>query len=221
MVEKHGMSGTRIYRIWSGMKERCFNPNNEHFRIYGGRGIFVCEKWRSSFLAFYADMGDAPPGLTIDRIDNDKGYEPGNCRWATPLEQVRNSRTPKLSFDVAVRIIRRHIAGDRGIDLAAEFGVKRSTIDRVIYGKLWSDAWKVAEGPTKGMHGKHIRGEKNHFAKLRAGQIAEILSLAGNVRQSEIAKRFGVHPGTVWKIINGDTWRSLTPTAAPANEVKT
>jgi len=90
---KHGLSGSREYTIWSAMKNRCHNPNDEFFRDYGARGIRVCEKWRSDFSAFYGDMGARPsPRHSIDRINNDGNYEPQNCRWASPLEQSSNRR---------------------------------------------------------------------------------------------------------------------------------
>jgi hypothetical protein len=86
------MSGSRAYVSWANMKQRCFNPRNPGYPDYGGRGIVACEKWRSDFPAFYADTGDAPPGKSLDRIDNDGNYEPGNVRWATRLIQTWNRR---------------------------------------------------------------------------------------------------------------------------------
>ena len=84
------MSGTPIYRKWSSMLERCTNPKQRSYRWYGAVGITVCDEWARSFEAFYRDMGELPPGLTIDRIDSRKGYSPDNCRWATPLQQGEN-----------------------------------------------------------------------------------------------------------------------------------
>ena len=81
---------TPEYRSWKGMKARCYNPNDPYFSRYGARGIVVCPRWRDSFPAFLEDMGERPPGFSIDRINLDGDYELGNCRWAGIKEQNRN-----------------------------------------------------------------------------------------------------------------------------------
>jgi hypothetical protein len=94
--EWHGKWKTPEYDIWKQMKQRCFNPNSQSYRNYGARGITVCERWRSSFQAFYDDMGPRPSSdYSIERINNDGNYEPSNCKWGTRSEQNINHRTWK------------------------------------------------------------------------------------------------------------------------------
>jgi len=89
----HGMNKTPEHRVWCKIKHRCYNKNNQGYKNYGGRGIRVCKRWLESFEAFYEDMGDKPSDKhSIDRIDNDGDYTPDNCRWATKMEQMQNTR---------------------------------------------------------------------------------------------------------------------------------
>jgi len=92
----HGMSGTKVYRKWKALNQRCNDPNSAGFPMYGARGIKVCERWRK-FENFYADMGDMPtPQHTVDRIDSNGDYCPGNCRWATMKQQQNNKSTNRV-----------------------------------------------------------------------------------------------------------------------------
>lgn len=89
---KHGYVGTKTYGVWESIKKRCLDTKNRSYKNYGGRGITICDEWKNNFLSFLKDMGEAPEKCVIDRIDNDKSYEPGNCRWITQKENCRNKR---------------------------------------------------------------------------------------------------------------------------------
>lgn len=108
-----------LYCVWASMRNRCFNPNYRQWNDYGGRGIEICERW-DDFHVFVKDMGERPNGYTLDRIDNNRGYNPENCRWASRKQQQLNRR-----ISVYVEIEGRKY---RAIDLAHEVGVKTDTI---------------------------------------------------------------------------------------------
>jgi len=95
-----------MYSRWRNMVRRCVDPKNDRYADYGGRGIKVCDAWRASFGAFVADMGEPPgPGYTLERIDNDSDYEPGNVRWALWAEQARNTRAnTRITIDGVTRV---------------------------------------------------------------------------------------------------------------------
>src|SRR5262249_55381349 len=96
VITKHGYYHTKVHKTWSSMRDRCLNPNHPQDHRYGGRGITISERW-NSFEAFLADMGEPPsPKYSIDRIDNNKGYSPDNCRWATTKTQQRNLRSNRI-----------------------------------------------------------------------------------------------------------------------------
>lgn len=92
---KHGFSKTPVYKAWKSMRARCSVKTNPAYRHYGGRGIKVCDRW-GSFENFYEDMGERPYKMTVERIDVDGDYTPGNCKWASYTDQARNRRTNNI-----------------------------------------------------------------------------------------------------------------------------
>jgi hypothetical protein len=128
----HGMTGTATHGTWKAMVSRCTNKSHKNYSHYGGRGITICEHWRK-FENFLADMGEKPKGLTLERIDNDGNYEPGNCRWATQAEQSRNhSRNHNITlFGITLCLS----------DWAKWCGVNKSTVyARLSRGKTYEEA---------------------------------------------------------------------------------
>lgn len=115
----HGMAGTVEYNAWLRMRLRCTDPNDGSYENYGGRGIKVCDRWMNDFSNFYADMGARPtPEYSIDRIDNNRDYEPSNCRWATRLEQRRNRRNSPLNEWNGKMMSNSQIAREFGVSTA-------------------------------------------------------------------------------------------------------
>lgn len=132
----HGMSFTPEHNAWLAAKGRCCNENNPAFAQYGGRGITICEEWLSDFEAFYKHIGPRPPGCSLDRIDNDGNYEPGNVRWATREEQAQNRRSNCLS-PADVVIIRQSTKTDRA--LAKDYNVSQCAIQGARRGFTWKN----------------------------------------------------------------------------------
>lgn len=121
---KHGGHGTLTYARWKTMRQRCNNRNATNYQHYGAKGITVCERW-NNFALFLADMGECEPGMTLDRIDNTKGYEPGNCRWATMVSQNRNrSHCVPLTHNGRTMILR---------DWATELDISPNAIAQRLY----------------------------------------------------------------------------------------
>lgn len=138
----HNMRHSVEYDIWCAMKGRCHNPSNTSFSRYGALGIVVCEKWRTDFSAFLADMGARPSAdHSIDRIDGSLGYEPGNCRWATITEQARNRSNNRLVFYEG-----RELPLSEACELA---GVNYQTAQsRLKKNRPWNVSWNAAANST-------------------------------------------------------------------------
>lgn len=135
------------YEAWAGMNQRCYNPNNKMYIYYGGRGITVCDEWRSNYIAFLSHVGRKPsPEYSIERIDNNKGYEPGNVKWANLIEQASNkSNVIKIEFN------------GKNLTLAEwsrELGIKYSTLQ-----ERRRRGFSIEDILYKGLFGTHPREE--------------------------------------------------------------
>ena len=129
----------RLRRIFSGMTQRCCNKNNKDYHRYGGRGISISQSWGSTtdFIRWALDNG-YEEGLSIDRIDNNKGYSPENCRWTTTADQARNTRANILNADL-VRAIREDLKRMKGVEVAKKYGVSKCSVSEVKLKQIWAD----------------------------------------------------------------------------------
>lgn len=137
---KHGKTNTSEFNIWNAMKDRCFNTNNHAYKYYGGRGITVCDRWKDSFENFLEDMGERPSKKhSIDRFPNNNGnYEPGNCRWATMIQQGRNKRDNRLNEEIAEQIRNANLKDRKSKkEIANKYGVGEHAIYDVLKGATW------------------------------------------------------------------------------------
>lgn len=141
MNHKHGHSGTPLEFMYSSMFSRCYNPKNNRYKNYGGRGITVCDEWLNSRLRFYnwAIDNGWKQGLQLDRIDNDGNYTPENCRLVTLKENTRTRGSNKLSEMRARHIVILRKIGKKKIeDIAWFYGINRCTVHRVLNGSTWA-----------------------------------------------------------------------------------
>lgn len=202
----HSVGGkpSRTFRSWMSMLSRCRNTKDPK---YGGRGITVCDRWQS-FENFLADMGERPAGTTLDREDNNGHYQPGNCRWATPQEQARNTRRNKLTKETATAIALARFRGESRQSIAKRFGVRPQTSSEITSGHYWLDALEaaraviIAEGGTPTVRGT---------TPLTADQVQAIRQATGT--QAEIARQYGIAQNTVSSIKRRRTWAHLPTTA--------
>lgn len=136
----HGMRNTRIYGIWTGMKQRCFNESNMHFKSYGGKGVTVCQEWLN-FEPFYewSRINGYAEHLTIDRINNAQGYCPENCRWVTQAEQQRNRSNNVLTHDKVKQIRFLLATGMKGREIAKQLSINEASISRIKLNQRWKN----------------------------------------------------------------------------------
>lgn len=177
----------RTYQCWCDMHDRCNNPNHPRYARYGGRGIKVCARWRS-FENFLADMGLKPNGMTIERIDNDKGYSPKNCKWATYREQNKNKvTTTTYTYKGKTKTIE---------EWAEAYGMGRTTLSNRIHrdGRTIAEALEQPVG--------QLRRNKLDINKAR--QIRKLD--AQGVSRRELAEQFGVSRVSIGHVISGKTW---------------
>lgn len=134
---KHGQHKSITYSSWVAMRQRCLNPETTGFARWGGRGITICARW-GEFKNFLEDMGERPSKeYSLDRINNNGNYEPGNCRWATRKQQIRNSRTAKIDETTAAEI-RRLVAFNSYSQIAEGFGISNKHVGAVVRGESWN-----------------------------------------------------------------------------------
>ncbi len=135
---KHGMTKTREHESWLSMKQRCYNIKGPDYKNYGGRGIKVCARWRTSFINFYEDMGPKPEDLTLERIDNNGNYEPDNCKWATYTEQARNRRNNVIyGMEIPNKIRQMNTAGLPSDLISEKLGLSSHIIGSIIEKRSW------------------------------------------------------------------------------------
>lgn len=145
----HGLSKSRIYRIYRHMVNRCSNSKVDSYPLYGGRGIVVCDEWKR-FEPFYewAMNNGYSEVLSIDRIDNEKGYSPDNCQWSSVVDQARNKRNTVGSEEIASKVRELRANGVRNKDVSDQLGLSRTTVSDITYHRSWSDG-KTKKGSEK------------------------------------------------------------------------
>jgi len=140
------MTNTATHNSWKAMKTRCTNPNAQYYADYGGRGITICERWLHSFENFLADMGERPAGMSIERLDNEKGYEPGNCVWATATQQARNQTKTRFTEGAINEILGRLEHGESPTSVARRFGASAAQVCQIRDGRIWVGAAPAFSG---------------------------------------------------------------------------
>lgn len=193
---KHGGHGTPEYRVYGDMLSRCHNPNHASFLQYGGRGITVCARWRSSFTNFLTDMGPRPSKThSIERLDNNGSYTPENCVWGTPKQQSRNRRVSNLiTYNGETLCLS---------EWAERLGICRATLNSRLFIYEWS-AERAFSEPVQSLNSR-----REQVAKLTIedARIIRRRIARGTHTRVELAKEFSVTYACIRDIVTGKTWR--------------
>lgn len=196
----HKKSSTRLYKIWTDMKQRCFNPANNRFNNYGGRGVNMCDEWLSFEVFYEWSMHNGYSDfLTIDRIDNNKPYLPNNCRWVDNKTQCNNRSTNIIVEYKGDEITLKQLSEKIGIEYSV-INARYNRGDRSIE--------RLCRATGKDRNNK---GNSNPKAKLTEKQVIEIKKmLKDNIPGAEIANKLGVSKYVVSDIKRGKTWNHVT-----------
>lgn len=202
MIRTHGLTKSREYRIYCLMKGRCRNPNTPGYKNYGGRGIKVCDRWINSFENFLADIGNSPSNeYSLDRINNDGNYEPGNCRWATRKQQTNNKRGNSIIEHNGIKLT------------VAQWAEKLNMNPDLIYRRLYR-GWTATQSLTE-QKGKHINKSfgKDHWLSKVVIQKSGTNTVAVYESTGDASRKTGLNRGSIkaactgrLKTYKGYTW---------------
>lgn len=198
MPRSHGKSRTPEHMIWLQVKQRCLNPKNKRYKYYGARGIDIDPEWVKSFETFLGDVGERPEkGMTLDRIDNNKGYWRWNVRWTDWTTQSSNRRTA-----VSVKIDGKEMTA---AEASRHLGLARNAISYRLRGGVAPER-ALTGGILKG---RELRGEYNSdnvWYKVSVPDVRKIRELSKSMKRMAISKQYGLSVSTIYRIINKVSW---------------